>query len=154
MLHSEYPRKPTPPPEQRKPSSWPLWAGGVGGALLLLLKLASLGMKAERLYGEHDDGSVSRSIRVVLGPDALLDTVTSVEVTYAVKRFTFPPPRRTDTLWFEARVHPLSLFPVVVAYHGRSGSERRFITLRLRGEDCLGAVNCVLYADTALVECW
>ncbi len=154
MLHSEYPRKPTPPPKQRKPSSWPLWAGGVGGTLLLLVKLASLGMKAEHLYGEHDDGSVSRSIRVVLGRDAVLDTVTSVEVTYALQRFTFPPPRATDTLWFEARVHPLSSFPLVVAYLGRSGRERRFITIRLRGEDCLGAVNCVLYADTALVECW
>lgn len=154
MFHTEYPRKPTPPPKQRKPSSWPLWAGGVGSALLLLLKLASLGMKADHLYGEHDDGSVSRSIRVVLGREAVLDTVTSVEVMYALKRFRFPPPRATDTLWFEARVHALSWFPVVVAYHGASGSERRFITLRLRGEDCPGAVNCVLYADTALVECW
>ncbi len=51
-------------------------------------------------------------------------------------------------------MHPLSWFPVVVAYHGASGPERRFITLRLRGENCLGAVNCVPYAGTAVVECW
>lgn len=157
MFHSEYPRKPGPlpkPPKKKKPSSsWSLWAGGVGGTLVLLLKLANMGMKADRLYGEHDDGSVSRTVRVVLGPGAVLDTLTSVEVKYAADHFTFPPPTQWDTLRFEARVHPLSWFPVLVIYHGANG-QRTFSTIRVRGQDCMGAVNCVLYADTAEVECW
>ena len=154
MFHSEYPRKPTPLPKAKKPSSWPLWLGGIGGTLLLVLKLASLGHKADQLYGERDDGSVSRTIRVVLGPEAVLDTVTSVVVVYAGERFTFPPPGTSDTLRFEARVHPLSWFPVVVVYQGLSGAQRSFYTIRVHGRDCLGAVNCVLYGDTAMVECW
>ena len=158
MFHSEYPRKPGPlpkPAKKRKPSSsWSLWAGGVGGTLVLLLKLANMGMKAEHLYGEHDDGSVSRTVRVVLGPGAVLDTLISVEVKYEAERFTFPPPTQWDTLRFEARVHPLSVFPVFMIYHERSGTKRAFRSRVLHGQDCLGAVNCVLYADTAEVECW
>lgn len=160
LFHSEYPRKPRPlpkPPKEKKKkssSSWSLWAGGVGGTLVLLLKLANMGIKADRLYGEHGDGSVSRTVRVVLGPGEVLDTLTSVEVKYEAERFTFPPPTKWDTLRFEARVHPLSVFPVFVVYHGRSGTKRTFRSRVLHGQDCLGAVNCVLYADTAKVECW